>query len=51
MDFFTDFNLTSQDILEKVGQEAGLKGVKKDAKSECLEFGDRFISPKLSTLA
>jgi hypothetical protein len=38
MSFFADFNPASQDILEKVGQEAGLKDVKKGAKSECLEF-------------
>jgi hypothetical protein len=32
-DFFTDFNATSQDILEKVGQEVALKDVEKDSKS------------------
>jgi hypothetical protein len=32
--FFSDFKAASQDILEKVGQEAALKYEEKDAKSE-----------------
>ncbi len=43
MDFLSDFETASQGILEKVDQEAVLKDDKKDAKSECLEFRDRFI--------
>jgi hypothetical protein len=37
MDFFILFNPASQDILEYVGQEAGLKRMKKGAKSNCFE--------------
>ncbi len=50
MNFFTDFNPHSQDILEKVGQEGGLKGVEKGAKSEYLEFQDRFRTCHISKL-
>jgi len=32
-DFFANFTTASQDILEKVGQEAVVKFVKKDSKS------------------
>jgi len=44
MDFFADFKVASRDILEKVGQEAALEDAEKDAKSEVLEFRDRFIA-------
>jgi hypothetical protein len=33
MDFFTDFKIASQYILEYVGQEASLKDVEKETKS------------------
>jgi hypothetical protein len=44
MIFFTVFKATSQDILEQVGQEVALEDVEKGAKSEYLEYRDRFIS-------
>ena len=44
MHFFTYFNAASQDILEKVGQEAALKDVEKGAKRKCLKFADRFMT-------
>jgi hypothetical protein len=48
MIFFTAFNPVSQDILEKVGQEAELEDVEKGAKGECLKFRDRFkFTPKV----
>ena len=43
MYFFADFEVASQDILEQVGQEAASKDAEKDAKSEVLEYRDRFI--------
>ncbi len=43
MNFLSDFVAASQDILKKVDQEAAAKYGKKGAKSECLEYGDRFI--------
>jgi hypothetical protein len=43
MHFLSDFKITSQDILGKVGQEAVLKSGEKGAKSECLEYWNRFI--------
>jgi hypothetical protein len=40
-DFFTDFNAASQDIVEKLGQEAALKDVEKDSKGMFFQFRDR----------
>lgn len=41
--FLTVFDAASQGILAKVGQEATLENVKKDAQSKVLEYRDRFI--------
>lgn len=43
MYFSVDFEATSQDILEKVGQEVASEDAEKDAKSEVLEYRGRFI--------
>jgi hypothetical protein len=43
MYFCADFETASQGILEQVGQEADSKDAEKDAKSEVLEYRDRFI--------
>jgi hypothetical protein len=43
MYFFEDFEAALRGILEQVGQEAASKDAEKDAKSEVLEYRDRFI--------
>ncbi len=43
MYFSSDFETASQDILDKVGQEAVSKYEEKDTKSKCLAFWDIFI--------
>lgn len=50
MHFLSDFKTVSQDILRKVGQEAILKSGEKGAKSECLEYWDRFIASTLGQM-
>ncbi len=42
MYFFAGFEAASQDILEYVGQEAASEDAEKEAKSETLEYRDRF---------
>jgi len=42
MDFFSDFETASQDILSKVDQEAVSKYGEKGGKSGCSEYWDRF---------
>jgi hypothetical protein len=42
MYFSADFKTASQHIPIKVGQEAALEAAEKDAKSEVLEYRDRF---------
>ncbi len=49
MYFSSDSEIASQDILDKVGQEAISKYEEKDAKSKCLEFWDRFIFNSLKS--
>ncbi len=41
--FFAGFEAASQDILEYVGQEAASEDAEKEAKSETLEYRDRFM--------
>ncbi len=41
--FFSDFETPSKGILEKLEQEAISKYGKKETKSKCLQFRDRFI--------
>lgn len=44
--FFVVFNLSSQDILEKVGQEERLKTTRKGSKTTHFLLRDRFIDQK-----
>jgi hypothetical protein len=43
MYFFEDFEAALRGILEQVGQKAASKDAEKDAKSEVLEYRDRFV--------
>ena len=44
MDFLSDFEIASKDILEKIDREAISKYYEKGIKSKCLDFADRFIN-------